>query len=742
MATKTYRARIVNADERLRDALDRTHMIFVRCLAQMIQRYLDMKNGKYGSEAKQLVEILLDKSNTFAHGVMDQLSRPQVTSGLDADWVELAKEYHRQHGPMFLQADAFAVVDGIEVHTKSHGKADPVPGRLPVTAKFWHQVCDSASAFIKSYYALLEEWRKERKQWLAQREEWQQEHPEFMSFRNGPYQQFLESCEQARVEFQKAAGQQPTIKRKDKNTSGKKFSRWHLWYEWIVARPEIIEWRGKAKREDFRLVPEEEQQKIRLRNPRQDKQVSKFLNWLIDNNPELKALEALRKQYMNQFRSFRKPPTFTIPSPQKHPYWFTFELGEMYRNVDFEKGSIKLCLIDRDDSGILSLRWFDAQFSCDPRLRPSWRGEKFRTEGRFPPFIQTKNAGRILGKAAESAEDRKAGYAGAKLYIRQSRKELLFTVIEQDCPQPVRWTKVKDRKCPADNVRSPEGERVPLKVLSIDLGIRRAAAFAVGTGTWADDSWQVQWEKKGFLQGDSAPSLMDIRRHDRVLRKQRSRQGRAPRGERTFADFQDHRTDMADDRFKKVANAIIETARRHRVHLILFENLSSLLFTAYDERWMNRQLRDMNRRQIVTYVKPQAQEFGILCDDEISPWMTSKVCSRCFRPGWRFSMKQKEPVRAGVLDVLSTGYGYPIWEPGGHLFRCPHCGYRVHADLNAAGNIGAKFFGLGFWSGFKYKDGTFSWQENGDLQSFCAKDEFEVWASQAKQRKAMQETPF
>jgi hypothetical protein len=64
--------------------------------------------------------------------------------------------------------------------------------------------------------------------------------------------------------------------------------------------------------------------------------------------------------------------------------------------------------------------------------------------------------------------------------------------------------------------------------------------------------------------------LKEIRSHDWELRKGRSNQGKAAKGERSFIELQDHRTRMADDRFKKAANAIVETGRKYDVHLILF----------------------------------------------------------------------------------------------------------------------------------------------------------------------------
>ena len=122
---------------------------------------------------------------------------------------------------------------------------------------------------------------------------------------------------------------------------------------------------------------------------------------------------------------------------------------------------------------------------------------------------------------------------------------------------------------------------------------------------------------------------------------------------------------MAEDRFKKGAHEIIQLAREWDVHMILFEELSSLSFAAENERWINRQLRDMNRRRIVEHVKQQSEEWGIICDDGINPYLTSHVCSSCLKPGIRFSFKRKNPYKEQQRRQDCHDYGYPVWDTGG-----------------------------------------------------------------------------
>ncbi|AQT69685.1 transposase, IS605 OrfB family [Anaerohalosphaera lusitana] len=747
MATKSYRARILT-DSRLAAALDRTHVVFVESLKQMINTYLRMQNGKFGPDHKKLAQIMLSRSNTFAHGVMDQITRDQPTSTLDEEWTDLARRIHKTTGPLFLQAERFATVKNRAIHTKSRGKVIPSPETLAVPAKFWHQVCDSASAYIRSNRELMQQWRKDRAAWLKDKNEWQQKHPEFMQFYNGPYQNFLKLCDDDRITSQLAAEQQPTASKNNRpRKTGKRFARWHLWYKWLSENPEIIEWRNKASASDFKTVTDDVRKQIITKYPQQNKYITRLLDWLEDNNPELKTLENLRRTYVKKFDSFKRPPTLTLPSPYRHPYWFTMELDQFYKKADFENGTIQLLLIDEDDDGNWFFNWMPASLKPDPRLVPSWRAETFETEGRFPPYLGGK-IGKKLSRPAPTDAERKAGIAGAKLMIKNNRSELLFTVFEQDCPPRVKWAKTKNRKCPADNAFSSDGKtRKPLRILSIDLGIRHIGAFALTQGTRNDSAWQTESLKKGIINSPSIPPLRQVRRHDYDLKRKRRRHGKPVKGQRSNANLQAHRTNMAQDRFKKGASAIVSLAREHSADLILFENLHSLKFSAFDERWMNRQLRDMNRRHIVELVSEQAPEFGITVKDDINPWMTSRICSNCNLPGFRFSMKKKNPYREKLPREKCTDFGYPVWEPGGHLFRCPHCDHRVNADINAAANLANKFFGLGYWNnGLKYDAETKTFTVHTDKKTppliFKPRPQFDLWADSVKTRKQLGPDPF
>lgn len=745
MPIKAVQARLVGATPELLQAVHRTHRVFNIALRQMIERYIAMRKGRHGTECQRLVEIMLERSNTFAHGLMDKLTRPRVTTRLTDEWVQISRDYLASHGPLFEQHKGFATVDGRTVHTTSAagskiGKA-ATSAEIIVTAKFWHQVCDDACAFLESYEEILARWRAERREWMEERGRWVAEHPEFMAFWNGPYSEFERAMERLRIESQERAGQPGTPRAATLPRSGLRNERWHRWYEWLISHPEILAWRRKAVAADFRAVPAADQDTIRRKNPRRDKQLPLLLDWLRRHNPELAELEHLRDTYVRRYLRFKRPPTFTLPSPDRHPRWFSMERDVFYRHADFDNGTIDLCLMDSDETGVWFLRWFTARLACDPRLRTDYRKERFKSEGRCPPFLPVK-PGKMLNRPAASPDERKAGFAGAKLMPRGESVRVVFTVIDQACPPKARWVRRADRTCAADNLAGPDGAEIPLRVLAVDLGVRHIGGFVVSEGRREGNRWNVATGVKGIIQGASLPGLFEMRQHQRQLAAAKRLRGKPVRGELSFVDLQTHRTQMGGDRFKKAAAAIVELARRHDVHLIVFEDLKSLLPSARNERWINKEMLLMNRRRVVESVEQNAGEFGILCDHKLNPWLTSHLCSRCFRPGTRFSILAKDCFREHAARRDCREFGYPVWDPGGHLFRCPHCQCRLNADINAAGNLAARFFGLLPDRAMTRKDWVYVWRDGSEERRFDARTDFAAWAEAVRASRQARQTLF
>lgn len=743
MATKSYPTRLIEVTKAGWGELRRSHFVFNTLLREMVEVYLDMRKGRYGETGKAIVAYLL-KSKGNAHDLMNPLTDAKAKDDLETEGMRLVRVHRAKGGILFSRHKSFGEVEGKTVCAGGRGNRHKGfaedPRKLVVGGKYWHLICNEGMSHLRSFYALLDDWKKERGEWCKKRAEFEEENPEFMRFWRGPMSDFDSYQELMRIESQKKAGQRVTERRRRKSTHGKRFFKWFLWYEWLCQHPEIVEWRGLAKRDEFAGLSEDEVDAIKKEFPRrQDRATGKMLRRLCEKNPELEALERTRKKYGETFGSFRRPPTLTFPDAEKHPRWFLLERGEHYRNVDFAGGSGELKLIGEDNNGGYYEDWKRFSLRSDRRLKPGYREEVFRREGRLPPYMEGK-AGNKLIQRASSAEGRVAGLKGAKLILRGKAAHLVFTVSEQDEPAKARWKKMKGRRCAADHVFAADGSRMPVRIAAVDLGARHVGAYVIAEGVCGEAGWNIEWMKKGLVGVLEIPQLRSIIAHERELKAGRRQRGKPVKGERSFVQLQDHRTNMSDDRFKKAAHFIVELGRAHGVHVIVFESLDRLKPTAYNERWLNAQIRGMNHRNIFKKVAEQAPEFGMLTDEQ-NAYLTSRVCSRCGLPGARFSIKRKNPYREKRLRGDCEDYGYPVWDAGGHLFRCPHCGYRVQADINAAGNIARRFFGrqLDCRPPKKY---VYTWVSDGEVMEFDACGEFGEWAEKVKQRKLMEQTPF
>jgi len=710
----------------------------------MVELYLRMRKGKHRETARKIAEIILKSPKNTAAAIMEGLTAKEWTSTRTTEWANLVRERRNAEGLLFDRHESVGSADGRNAccqRQQGPRKKPTDPSRLPVSSKFWRWLCDDACEVLKSNRGQMDDWRSEYREWRDEKTQWEKDHPEFMAFWNGLYQQFRQDCERAQIEAQQAKGQKPTFRKRGGRQWGKRFERWHLWPEWIEQHPEILAWRGQAAAADFKPVPQQEKDALRKRFKRQDKYIGALLDKLRESNSELAELDRLRRAYERQYVRFRRFPTLTLPDPDKHPRWMSLERDCLYKGFDPEKGTIKLSLVGENADGVWYMDWFDVQVQVDRRLKPSFRREVFGREGRLPPFIEGR-VGRKLSQPAPSPAERQSGVAGAKLIFKQGAAHLTFTIIDQDRAPRVKPRKVADRRCPADNIFDPQGDRIPLRVVAVDLGVRHVGGYAVAEGRFENGAWSVGYITKGIVSGPQVPERFSIDAHHRQLKWARRLRGKPVFDEESCAELQDHVTHMGEDRFKKAAHAIVELARRHDVHVILFENLKGFVPSACDERWANRTRSKMLRRKTVEMVKAQCHDFGFYCNEEISPKLTSHICSKCFRPGWRFSMKAKQPWSEKQPRSKCRDFGYPAWDAGGHLFRCPHCGYRVNADINAAGNLVAKFFGLWPDEKLERKDWVYRWRENGESRQFDAKAEFEKWSDDVRSRKAARSFPY
>lgn len=705
MTVKAYQAMIVGASEEELGYLRFTHEVFNQHVKQMMEIMLQMRKGTRGADMQKVFGAISSNQNSVAK--IEPLTKEgwlshKTISDEEPEWRQIC---HRLSNSGQLLFDRH----------KEWG--------LP--SEFFRKVCEMAYQIISGNHELMQQWRKERDAWVEERDRWLNDHSSFAAVLPR-VREFDRECEEDRKRHQRAAGKQ-AIERKHKYKSGrgKRWSRWPLYLEWLEANPDLVAWRGRAGPGDFVPIPDEKRAAIKEAYKRQDKVVGALQRCLMDLNPELEALDSIRRFYVKNFRRFRRPPTLTYPSADKHPAWYQFKRSTTYKELDRDAGTVQLQVLTDGNPGDYQSQWLTYRFRSDQRLQDGYRAHQFQHSGDLPPIRNDELQGRgapepKLARRTREGKPRIAAISGAKLILKSKAPYLVFTVAEQE--RPLRVIPRKGRE-----FEDAEGRQAEPRLLSVDLGLRHMGAFAIGDARRMQDGWEIDFETRGFLRGDF-PGLREISTHRYVLRNKR-RGKKAVSGERRFVELQDHITQSGEDRFKKGGRSIVEQARQSESDIIVMEDLERLMPTAENERWANRQLMAWNKRNIQGEVERMAPAYGILFHT-VKPYLTSRLCSRCRRPGFRYSIKAKNPYRedGATSRAECTDYGYPVWDIGGHLFHCPHCGYDVNADINAAGNIALRY--LRIFPDISSNDFRYSWTDDDTQHTFDARSAFTEFAVQ------------
>jgi putative transposase len=128
---------------------------------------------------------------------------------------------------------------------------------------------------------------------------------------------------------------------------------------------------------------------------------------------------------------------------------------------------------------------------------------------------------------------------------------------------------------------------------------------------------------------------------------------------RTMQSLGNRFSNWSEDYLHRVALAVVQEARRHDCDAIAVENLKQIRDRISDEKkfqqWAFNQLQD--------YIAYKAEEYGMLVDD-VAPQYTSQRCSHG---------------ECGFTHAENRD---------GDEFECQKCGKELHADYNAARNIG------------------------------------------------------
>ncbi|WP_276259714.1 RNA-guided endonuclease InsQ/TnpB family protein [Haloglomus litoreum] len=207
-------------------------------------------------------------------------------------------------------------------------------------------------------------------------------------------------------------------------------------------------------------------------------------------------------------------------------------------------------------------------------------------------------------------------------------------------------------------------------VLGVDLGIEHLAVTSTGR----------------FFAGRE----LEHRRAEVTKRHRRLQETGTRSAHRTLTRMRRRDRRRTKHDLHRVANGIVEEARDHSCTVIAFEDLTGITDRLPGAEMLHRWAFD----QLVTYVEYKAESHGIrVCT--VDPRNTSRRCSRT------------------DCDHVAAAN-----RPQRDRFHCQACGYEVHADYNAAKNIGLRAVRCGHTSSHRtgasqcaLKSGTISPEE-------------------------------
>lgn len=179
-------------------------------------------------------------------------------------------------------------------------------------------------------------------------------------------------------------------------------------------------------------------------------------------------------------------------------------------------------------------------------------------------------------------------------------------------------------------------------VLGVDLGVENIAVTSTGV-FWSGSElnhWHREYEKRRTSMQQKGTRYA----HEAIQRVGESESGR-------FKQMLHH-----------IANGIIDEAIDNGCTHIAFENLTDIRENIPQAKWHHI----WAFRRLYEYVEYKAETQGITVET-VNPQYTSQRCSR-YECG--FTVSENRPTQ--------------------DTFCCQKCGYEVHADYNAAKNIGMK----------------------------------------------------
>lgn len=201
-------------------------------------------------------------------------------------------------------------------------------------------------------------------------------------------------------------------------------------------------------------------------------------------------------------------------------------------------------------------------------------------------------------------------------------------------------------------IKSPE------KIMGVDVGLRYLAVASVGT-------------KSLFFNGKHASFMR---------RKFSSRRKKLGKAKKIVAikRSKNKESRWMTDLNHKVSRKIVNEAIDNGVSLIRLEDLTNIRHTAKSSKKSDRNLHSWAHYELQTFIEYKANMSGIKVE-YVNPEYTSQTCT-C---GHREKTNRHKD-----------------------RFTCKSCGYKTHADLNAAINISKAISGLSDKKGKTKKKNT------------------------------------
>lgn len=195
-------------------------------------------------------------------------------------------------------------------------------------------------------------------------------------------------------------------------------------------------------------------------------------------------------------------------------------------------------------------------------------------------------------------------------------------------------------------VEQKQADQAQAKTMGIDIGMRQLATCSIGTTSIFFPGKELGYRRRRFAS--RRRKLGSLKKLE-AIRKSKNKE-----------------SDWMKETNHKISRQIVEFALENGVHLIRMEDLTGIRHSRKSTKEAGRNLHRWSHYQLQQFIAYKAQMAGLLVE-YVHPTYTSQMC------------------KCGHVDKRNRNRD---------AFCCRKCGYRSHADINAAINISKAVSGL------------------------------------------------